>query len=100
MKHYYNDCNTMHKYHLSFDLSCIVGVCTNKPTPWAINNGWTCQTYVNNGLDMTKYCKSATWKVNKNCGITCAKFGMVTDPNCDDGKAFLFTNDRILYQRQ
>ena len=92
--------HTMHKYHLSFDLSCIAGWCSNKPTQWAINKGWTCQTYVDKGYNMKKYCTSATWTAKHKpwiaiCGKTCAENGFVTDPDCGKNQYFLLVQNRI-----
>ena len=63
-------------------------VCSNHPTDWAYKQGWTCETYIDKGYDMIKYCRS--WIAYKVCGETCAKFGIVTEPSCRMGKEILY----------
>ena len=74
--------HTMHRQPLSLHVSHIVGVCSDEPTSWAIGAGWTCPTYVTRGLDMDQYCTQDSWISNGNCGKTCAKFGILNDPDC------------------
>ena len=62
--------------------------CTYQPTYRSIGVSWTCQDYVEKGLGMDKYCTKDAWIANKNCGQTCAKFGLETDPNCGETKNF------------
>ena len=43
---------------------------------------WTCQTYVEYGLNMASYCQKDEWKSGKLCGKVCKEAGYPTDPNC------------------
>ena len=63
--------------------------CTDKPSDWAIGAGWTCNTYVDNGYDMTEYCSKQSWIDERLCGATCIQYGIKTDPNCSPGKNYL-----------
>ena len=60
--------------------------CSNKPSGWAINEGWTCKTYVDGGYNMTEYCSRQNWIDAKLCGATCIQYGIITDPNCGPGE--------------
>jgi hypothetical protein len=58
------------------------GKCTDNPSEWAISAKWTCQTYVEYGLNMASYCQKEEWKKQKLCGKVCKAAGYTTDPNC------------------
>ena len=75
----------MYNTSIPLNFNCphfIVEICTDHPTEWAIGAGWTCQDYVDKGLNMNAYCSKDAWIENQNCGETCASYGMITDPNC------------------
>ena len=74
-----------------------IGACTNQPPDWAIKNGGTCQSIL--GIDNVDkaeiskedYCRREDWIQNKTCGVSCAKWGLITDPSCSLGKLFIFS---------
>ena len=58
------------------------GVCTDTPSESAMAKGWTCQTYVDWGLNLGYYCRKAEWKEKQICGKVCGEAGEPTDPDC------------------
>jgi len=58
------------------------GKCTDTPPEWAMSVSWTCQTYVEYGLNMASYCQKDEWKNGKLCGKVCKEAGYPTDLNC------------------
>ena len=79
VRKFYNRCVSYFNFSL---------VCSNHPTEWAYKKGWTCETYLDEDYDMARTCRE--WIANKHCGETCAKFGVITDPNCRIGKEILY----------
>ena len=53
-----------------------------------ISEGWTCQSYVDNGHDMAEYCSKPSWIEDEICGQTCAVYGLITNSECDMSKYF------------
>ena len=70
----------------------LITVCTDRPPKGFVEAGMRCQDIVTSpiGYDIKRYCAQDSWIIDQFCGETCAKeFGLITDPNCGEGKMFL-----------